>query len=81
MAKTVENWPKLKILWLEKKGKVGIKRMVDEGAYRSAFPLHDVLLKIVKNHPKRPVKSHKTLSKNFPQNQRIVNSNSNSTFR
>ena len=26
----------------EKKGEVGIERMVDEGAYSGAFPLHDV---------------------------------------
>lgn len=26
----------------EKKGEVGIERMVDEGAYSAAFPLHDV---------------------------------------
>lgn len=26
----------------EKKGEVGIERMVEEGAYSAAFPLHDV---------------------------------------
>ena len=26
----------------EKKGEVGIERLVDEGAYQAAFPLHDV---------------------------------------
>ena len=28
----------------EKKGEVGIERMVEEGAYSAAFPLHDVSL-------------------------------------
>ena len=26
----------------EKKGEVGIERLVDEGVYNAAFPLHDV---------------------------------------
>ena len=26
----------------EKKGEVGIERMVEEGVYNAAFPLHDV---------------------------------------
>ena len=26
----------------EKKGEVGIERLVEEGAYNAAFPLHDV---------------------------------------
>ena len=26
----------------EKKGEVGVERLVDEGAYSAAFPLHDV---------------------------------------
>ena len=29
----------------EKKGEVGIERMVEEGAYSAAFPLHDVSAK------------------------------------
>ena len=28
----------------EKKGEVGVERLVDEGAYSAAFPLHDVSL-------------------------------------
>ena len=39
----------------EKKGEVGIERMVEEGAYSAAFPLHDVSLfftaqKSIKNY-------------------------------
>ena len=31
----------------EKKGEVGIERMVEEGAYSAAFPLHDVSLSLL----------------------------------
>jgi len=31
----------------EKKGEVGIERLVGEGAYTAAFPLHDVSSKLI----------------------------------
>ena len=31
----------------EKKGEVGIERLVDEGVYNAAFPLHDVSMKLI----------------------------------
>ena len=36
----------------EKKGEVGIERMVEEGVYNAAFPLHDVST-YSKEYPKR----------------------------
>ena len=36
----------------EKKGEVGIERMVEEGVYNAAFPLHDVST-FRKEYPKR----------------------------
>ena len=32
----------------EKKGEVGIERLVDEGVYNAAFPLHDVRMYLFK---------------------------------
>ena len=63
----------------EKKGEVGIERMVDEGAYSGAFPLHDVS----ENFKKSSQKAHKTtqkigpmlpktLSKSFPINEKNI---------
>ena len=32
----------------EKKGEVGIERLVDEGVYNAAFPLHDVSTQMIR---------------------------------
>ena len=57
----------------EKKGEVGIERMVEEGAYSAAFPLHDVSLFFL---------MHKNYKKNYkglihlPLNKNLMDYNS-----
>ena len=34
----------------EKKGEVGVERLVDEGVYTAAFPLHDVRMRYWNHH-------------------------------
>ena len=41
----------------EKKGEVGIERMVEEGAYSAAFPLHDVSLFLLHKKYKKITKT------------------------